>query len=276
MLLGVHVSVRRGFPQALEEAELLGCKALQIFPRPPQTPELDLSEEEIRSFISKRKEKALGPVLVHSLYQPNIASTQSKISARSYESLVGELRVANLLGADALIIHSGNYSPDSTLKAGIARSAQAIRSAIHVTRSRAKVVIENVAGGARRMGGKFEELRDLMEKVGLPEKVGICLDTAHAYGAGWPLETAAGMDDWIAEFDKVIGIKRLAAFHMNDTLAERGSYKDIHEHIGKGFIGTEPLKKLVQDPRFAEIPGIIEVPRALREQHQKNLELLRN
>jgi deoxyribonuclease-4 len=214
-------------------------------------------------------------VAVHSVYQPNIASTNEKIRERSRRSFLEELSFTESVGADALVIHSGSYSADSSLTEGLKRSGESIRRALSEVPGHSKVVIENVAGGDRRIGGRFEELRSLLEEIGDPDRTGLCLDTAHTFGAGYPIDTDSGLEDTLAEWDKVLGFGRLELFHFNDSGAGLGSHRDIHEHLGRGLIGLESLRKLANDPRFAGKAGVIETPKMPPGSDAANLSLLR-
>lgn len=247
---------------AFLEARRLQCNALQIFPRSPGTPLRFLSKSELQEIARFRKLHSISPLIIHSVYQPNIASTHPKIYAHSRDSLLEEFQFAHSLGAEFLVIHSGNYSPDSNRIAGLKKSARTIRWALEKISSPTKILIENVPGGGRRMGGTFEELRELLDAIGLEKRTGICFDTAHAFAAGYPIQTVTGMEKCISELEKKIGLRSLELFHINDTAAEFASHKDIHQHIGEGQIGLEPLQWLIKEKRFEKKPGILETPKA--------------
>lgn len=275
MRLGIHASVRRGLAAALEEAARLDCRAVQIFPHRPGEPPVIPPEGEALAFRRLRAGKRVDYLAVHSVYQPNIASTNERIRERSRRSLLEELRFSQAVGADALVIHSGNYSADSNLADGIRRSGEAVRQALSQAPGATKIVIENVAGGDRRIGGRFEELRALLDEIGAPERTGLCLDTAHTFAAGFPIQTPAGLEDALAEWDKVLGLGRLELFHFNDSAAPLGSHRDIHEHIGRGLIGEEMLARLARDPRFEGKAGVIETPKQPAGSDAANLARLR-
>lgn len=275
MKLGIHASVRQGFLNAFKEAARLRCPALQIFPRRPRRPVPSLAHSEIEELLRFRKENAIETLIAHAVYQPNIASLDEKIRERSLQSLIGELNLAQSIGAVMFVIHAGSYSPGSNMDEGIRRSAETIRSLLEQSEPGTRIVIENVGGGERRIGGRFEELRKLLNEIDDKERAGICLDTAHAFAAGYAIQTNAGMDDCLAEFDKRIGLTRLCLFHLNDSGGEFGSHKDIHKHVGEGLIGVEPLRKLTRDPRFENVAGILETPGFPLDSSEKNLEQLR-
>lgn len=276
MRLGFHVSVRKGVLGALEETTRLGCETLQIFPRRPGNPMRFPDDPEAAKIRRVREERRISPLVVHSVYQPNIASTNAKIWKRSSDSFRDELRFADTIGAEYLVIHSGSFSPGSSLAEGIRRSAGTIREVLGRQAPGTKILIENVAGGERRIGGKFEELKALMEEIGQPDRVGICLDTAHCYAAGYAIETARGLEDCLSRFDRTVGLEKIDLFHFNDSGAGLGSHKDIHVHIGKGEIGTGSLRSLARDARFQAKTGILETPRTSREDDLRNLNLLTN
>lgn len=274
MRLGIHASVRYGIAQALKETINLHCQTVQIFPRRPGTPIRfpSLAEKEnIRQF---RKKYSITPIIVHSVFQPNIASTNQKIWQRSRDSLMEEYQWATFIQAEFLIIHSGNYSADSTKMQGIQKSGNTIRAVLEQIPSNTKIIIENVPGGERRLGGKFEELRALLDSIGLPSRTGLCFDTAHAFSAGHPIQTETGLEDCLSELDKNIGLKFIEVFHINDCASKFGSHKDIHQHIGQGFIALAPLKKLVNYPQFVHHAGIIETPKLPIGSDELNLKQL--
>ncbi len=275
MRLGIHASVRHGLLSACAEAAELDCGSVQIFPRPPGAEFVLPTENEIQSVREYRSQHHISDIAVHSVYQPNIASSSEKVRQRSFISFVQELRFTDCLQAEFLIIHSGNFSPGASLSKGLSLSAQSIRNAIDEVKPKSRVLVENVAGGDRRMGSTFEELKELLDAVGSPGQTGVCFDTAHAFAAGYPVNTVSGMEDTLAEFDKIIGLQYLNYFHLNDSGAEQGSRRDIHQHIGQGHIGAEPIQYLTRMPQFADVSGVLETPRFPSGSNAENLRILR-
>lgn len=271
MQLGIHASVRKGFLNALDQAVKLNCQTLQIFPRRPHHPVQFLPETELKEFSAFRDKHSISPLIVHALYQPNIASSNFETLKKSQKSLTEEFRFAEQLQAEFFVIHAGSYSQDSDLKKGIQTCARTIRTLLETVPAKTRILIENVPGGVRRIGGQFEELRWLLDEIRLENRTGICLDTAHAFAAGYPIRSGCGMDDCLALLDREVGLDAVELFHINDTLAEFSSHKDIHQHIGEGAIGIEALRWLVQNPKFQTKPGILETPKTTPESDQKNL-----
>lgn len=276
MQLGTHASIRRGFLNAFSEAFQLNCKTLQIFPRRPRQAVRTLSEAEIRELKEFRAKYSISPLVIHALYQPNIASSNQETLKKSRESLLQEFRFASQLEAEFFIVHAGSYSADSDLKTGIRTCARTIRDLLESLLSKTKVLIENVPGGERRIGGKFEELKWLLKEIGWKERTGICLDTAHAFAAGYAIGSIQGMEEMLALVDKELGLETVELFHMNDTLAEFSSHKDIHQHIGEGHIGQEALRWLAGNSRFQKTPAILETPKSSAQSDRINLARLRD
>ncbi len=259
MILGVHASVARGLAGALEEADALGCAALQILPYRRHAPP---GEEELAAFRAARARSGVRTLLIHSRFVPNPASSDSKLRLRSAAHLAEELRLAAGLGGDAYVIHAGAYSPDADAAAGAGLFADSLRRAVETAAFRGPLLLENVPGGGRRMGGAFEELarlRDAAERF-VPN-LGFCLDTAHAWAAGYDLSAAEGALRFVARAHRLLGADAVRAFHLNDSRALLGSHLEHHEHWGKGRLGLEGLQVLLGREEFAAIPGILETPK---------------
>lgn len=271
MRLGIHASIRRGFLNALLEAVQLNCKVVQIFPRRPRQAVPTLSESELKELREFRAKHSISPLVVHALYQPNIASANPETLKKSKESLLKEFRFAAQMNAEFFIVHAGSYSAESDIKTGIKTCALTIRNLLETVPTNSKVVIENVPGGGRRIGGTFQELRWLLEEIGLRERIGICFDTAHAFAAGESIQTIQGLENSLNRLEQEVGADALHLFHINDTSAEFNSHKDIHQHIGEGFIGAKVLQWLVKNPKYVHKAGIIETPQNIPSADKNNL-----
>lgn len=272
MILGVHASVRRGYAAALEEARALDCRAVQILPYPRHH---EPTAEELAAFSAERARRGL-TVLVHSRFVPSLASSEPQRRARSVAHLAKELRLAAALGGDAYVIHGGAYSADSTPERGTELFAESVLAAVETSGWSAPLLLENVPGGGRRMGGSLEELARLHDalKPRLPA-LGACLDTAHAYAAGYDCSSAEGALSFLARAHRLMGFEAVRAFHLNDSRALLGSQREHHEHWGKGRLGREGLAALLAREEFAGAPGILETPKDGLEADRANLEFAR-
>lgn len=248
MILGLHLPVAAGYQGVLDAAAAHGLAAVQLL---PYARHREPSPEELAAF--KRGRERLERVLVHSRFVPSLASSDPERRARSVRHLRRELALAEALGADFYVLHAGAYSPGEDAAGGAALFADSLRRAGGPVR----VLLENVPGGGRRMGGTLEDLARLRERV--PE-TGVCLDTAHAHAAGYDMSSAEGVLKLLARAHRLLG-DAVQAFHVNDTRSMLGSHLEDHRHLGTGRLGTEGLRALLSRPEFAELPGILEPPR---------------
>lgn len=229
---------------------------------------------DIEAFARRRRELGIHPLVVHTPYLPNLATSRRQLYAVSAASLKDDLRICAQLEADYFVIHPGSYSVDADPARGIANIIRAVNAAFAAVPGRTKVLFENVAGGGRRLGSSFAELARMLQGIRRAERVGICLDTAHALGAGYDLSTPAGIDAMLAECDACVGLETLAMLHCNDSLAPRGSRKDRHQHLGKGYIGARGFAYLIDRLKDRVTAGIIETPKDRPGADRRNLALL--
>ena len=275
MILGAHMSIAGGVHRALERGRSISCEAVQIFTRNQlRWSSPALRDEEIRSFL--RLKSGFKAVLAHASYLINLASPDEETHRKSVQALEEELRRCSVLGIPALILHPGSHRGRGVQR-GIERIVDGARTVYAEARiSRVRLTLETTAGGGSTLGGSFEQLRDLLaalENVGVPAVV--CFDTCHVFAAGYELRNRNGYETTWKRFDRVIGRKHLVALHLNDSVAELGSARDRHAHIGKGQIGLSGFRRLVRDPTLAQVPGILETPKGpdMREDVE-NLRLL--
>lgn len=270
MILGVHASVRGGHAAALNEALALGCGSLQILPyaRHKENP----SQEELSNFSAARSAAKLR-LLVHSRFVPSLASSDDARRTRSVTHLAHELSLTTALGGEMFVIHGGAYSPDSSLEQGVALFARSVIMAVEQSSCRVPLLLENVPGGGRRMGGSLEDLARLHDalKPSLPN-IGVCLDTAHAYAAGYDCSSAEGALKFLARAHRLMGFDAVKAFHLNDSRALLGSHREHHEHWGQGRLGTEGLKSLLDRVEFSDTPAILETPKDAPDSDRRNLD----
>jgi len=276
MRLGVHCSVGKGLQNTIKEAVSLGCETIQIFSRSPRSwgrKEFDL--KEVEEFKRSLKENNIFPLVVHMLYLPNLASADKNLYKRSVDVLIDELNRCKILGAKYLVVHPGRYSTGD-FETGIKNIIKAINFAFLKARNETIILLENLAGGKTDIGWRFEELHRIIENVADKKRIGVCLDTAHLFGAGYDV-SKKGFDNTINEFDRIVGLKYLRFLHINDSINERGSKIDRHMHIGQGYIGIEGFRAVLNHPKIKNLPGIIETPRMRKDliKDKKNLIILR-
>jgi len=264
MLLGAHISVAGGYAKALDYAIEVGCECAQIFAKSPRQwrgPALDPAAAE--AFRAAREAKGFGPIFTHTAYLINPATPNRELWNKSVAALADELMRGSLLGAAGVVTHIGN-DPDGDPEAAARRVAEACNQALDLAGGDAchtRLLLENTAGAGRTFGSTFEELGACIGYSGLPtERLGICLDTCHAFAYGFPVDTAQGWREVIDGIDGCCGIDRLGLIHANDCLFERGSKKDRHAWIGDGFVGQEGFSAMVCAPELANVCAVTEMP----------------
>jgi deoxyribonuclease-4 len=277
LLIGAHMSIAGGIYKALERGRSVSCRTIQVFLKNSnQWKAKPLTEEDRILFRTAQETSGIHPVLAHDSYLINLASPDSVLYRKSLDAFVGELRRAEFLGVPYLILHPGAHMGKGS-QAGIARVAKALRKALDQVESRVKILLENTAGQGSSLGHRFEELAAILDRLQNPDRVGICLDTCHAFAAGYDLRTEEGYEETMRELERIIGVDKISAFHLNDSKKDLFSRVDRHFHIGKGMIGLEAFRLLINDSRFAGIPKILETPKGptLRED-RANLATLRS
>ena len=260
--LGAHVSTAGGLDQAPLNAMEIGAKAFALFVKPQrQWVAPPLSEEAIASFKKNLSASGIVPekVLPHASYLINMASPDDAARAKSLESLKGEMRRCAELGLPWLNIHPGSIVGVGTREEGVIRIADTVNKALAEVPD-VTIVLENTAGQGSYLGSAFEELEGVLDRVKEIDRMGVCLDTAHLYGAGFDLSTDEGFAAALSEFDRVIGFKMLRGMHLNDTKVKLASRTDRHAPIGEGVLGWETFGRIMKDDRFDDIPMVLETP----------------
>ncbi|HTU33797.1 MAG TPA: deoxyribonuclease IV [Candidatus Acidoferrum sp.] len=260
--IGIHTSIAGDVVRALELAHGLGANALQIFSASPRMWERGTSritETDARRFRERRKELGLGPLVVHDNYLINLASPNPVLRARSVQAFHQEIIRALALGADYLVAHPGS-GRDGTRDAAIAAIAQGLRQATRgVKLGDLRILLENMAGHGTCVGSRFEELKAILDACpDLP--LGVCIDTAHLFACGRDIRRQPGLDATLAALDAAVGLDRVAVIHVNDSKTALGSRVDRHQHIGKGKIGIEAFRAILNHPRLAGKAFIAETP----------------
>lgn len=271
--LGVHVSIGKGLATTVDRAKALGCDGFQMFVANPRGwARKPMAEEDIELFKSKRKAAQLWPVVVHLAYLPNPASDDPELYEKSVITMAEEFRRANLLEADFFVFHPGK---NRARQRGIKRIVQGVNLILNQISGSTLMLFENQAGAGGEIADGFEELQNLVAGVDDQDRVGICFDTCHAFAAGYDLSNRDGWEKTLEELDRTLGIEKLKLFHLNDALAELGSRRDRHQHIGAGNIGLSGFEYLVNHPQLNKLPGILETPQKSEQDDLKNLAILR-
>jgi deoxyribonuclease-4 len=260
--LGAHLSIAGGLPRAVDRAEASGCEALQIFTKSAgQWRARPLPQEEIARFRRRVEETGIRPVVAHNSYLINIAAASPVLRAQSLAALGEELDRAEALGLDGLVMHPGSYTI-GTPEDGLRLIADGIAALLKARpRGRTMILLEHTAGQGTNLGHRFEHLAAILERLDGSPRVGVCLDTCHLLAAGYDLRTPAGYRATFRAFDRLVGLDRIKAFHLNDSKKPCGSRVDRHEHIGRGCLGLEPFRMLLNDRRFAKLPMLLETPK---------------
>jgi len=271
------MSIAGGTPNAVDRARRAGCTVLQIFVKNSnQWKAKPLAEDEIQEFHTRRLAAGLSHAVAHAGYLINLASPEGQLRRQSIESLLDELERAGRLGLSHLVIHPGAHRGDGET-VGVARVAAALNEIQERFDPEAVVTLEGTAGQGTSLGYRFEHLRDILGGCQQPERVAICLDTCHLFASGHDFRDLEGFNRMLEEFDRTVGLRKLAVFHVNDSKRELGSRVDRHEHIGKGRIGIDGFRWLLNDPRLSHVPKILETPKGVTLRLDKrNLRVLRS
>jgi deoxyribonuclease IV len=272
------VSIAGGLPLAFQRAAELGCDAIQIFVKnASQWRGRPLDDDEVVAFRAARAASRVGPVIAHASYLINLAAGDRTVRARSIGALADELGRCYRLGVDGLVVHPGAH-----LGAGVERGVERAGDGVAEAFARAgtgptRLLLENTAGQGTLLGRTVEELAAIHRRAGLAARVGVCIDTCHAFAAGHPIDTPRGSRLFFEQLDAALGRAALGALHLNDSQAPRGSCRDRHANLGAGLIGIPTFRRLVLDARLRRVPMILETPLgADRRGHFRDLEVLRH
>jgi deoxyribonuclease-4 len=261
-LFGAHTSIAGGLHNALVEAQAKGCQTVQLFTKNAnQWANRELSDEEVRLFRSTLRQSGLRHPMAHDSYLTNLASPEEDLYRRSVEALLAELGRGERLGLRYLVMHPGAHL-DSGEEAGLARVARGLDE-VHARTPDAKVriLLETTAGQGTTLGYRFEHLARILSLVKEPDRLGVCFDTCHVFAAGYALSPAPEYKATMRAFDRTVGLGRLRVFHVNDSAKTQGSRLDRHAHIGRGYLGQEAFRLLVNDHRFRSRPMVLETPK---------------
>ncbi len=277
-MLGAHMSIAGGVHNALLAGDGLGCEAIQIFTKSSrQWTASPLSEDDIRTFKETQKAGGIHTVVAHDSYLLNLGSPDRQLRQKSVAAFVDEMERCEALGIPLLIAHPGAHTGAGE-QAGLRTIARSL-DAIHrrCAGFGVRVALEITAGQGTNLGYRFEHIHHIIDSVGESDRLRVCFDTQHAFAAGYDIRTREGYERTFAEFDRTIGLRLLAAFHLNDSKKELDCRVDRHENIGKGHIDMEPFRLLMNDRRFFGLPMCLETPKGkdLKEDRE-TLEVLRS
>ena len=260
--LGAHMSIAGGLHLAIDRAVAAGCGVVQIFTRNSnQWRGKPVSAADAALFRSKFAASGLREVISHDIYLINLAAPPGETRDKSIAAFRDELETCAGLGIDKVVMHPGSHLADSP-GTGLGRVVEAFDLLFgDVPQFEGKVLIETTAGQGSNLGRTFEELGAIINGSRFPDKFGVCFDTCHTFAAGYDIATEEGYRDTMVQFDRFIGLDRLHCFHLNDSKKGLGSRVDRHEHIGKGELGLNPFRFILNDPRFAAVPKVLETPK---------------
>ena len=274
--LGAHLSIAKGFAQAVYDADFLGCNALQIFTKNANTwKEREVSDLEIKRFHQAKHETGIKLVAAHTSYLINLASEESVTRKKSIQALKAEMIRSGKLNLGYVVIHPGAHKGSGVNK-GLNRIIESLDIIFdQLSADTPLLLLETTAGQGSSLGNCFGHLSTIMEKISKPEKLGVCMDTSHIFAAGYDIRTDESYAKTMKAFDSTIGFQHLHLFHLNDSKKELGSGVDRHEHIGRGFIGENAFRKIMNDQKFKNVAKIIETPKE-NNMDIVNLNLLKN
>lgn len=256
MYIGAHVSTAGGLRNAIDAGKNIGAEALQIFPSAPLQWKIRGWSDEDCAWFKAEWPKNFKQVIFHGIYLTNLAADSAENLAKTKTALIETLTLASKIGVVGTIFHPGNYNNGEILHKDQIKAA--IKEILDDTPNEAMLVFENSAGST--MGGKLEDLAWLIDVSSDKSRVAVCLDTCHAFAAGYDIKTKDGYEAYVKEVDRLIGLDKVFCWHFNDSKFELGAKRDRHENIGEGFLGAEPFGNILNDPRWAHLASYLEVP----------------
>ena len=270
--MGAHMRIKGGLGHALRQGKEIGCTAVQVFTSSPQQwYSAPITAEMVRDFKEAQAATGIAAVVSHDSYLVNLSAFDRELAAKSLEALKQEVFRCALYGIEFLVSHMGGYKSQTQAEA-IVRVAEAAEQVLEETPETVTLCMETTAGQGNSLNSRFEEIAMILELCKGHPRLCVCLDTCHIFVAGYDIRTQEGFEKTFAEFDRIVGLDRLKAIHTNDSKRELGSHIDRHEDIGKGFVGDEAFRLLVNDPRFENVPMMLETE---AKNHQMNLDHLR-
>lgn len=276
--IGIHLSTSGGVFKAAERAHIIGANTFQIFSSSPRTWRASLVDQAHAEKLKElRKEYGCRPMAIHTSYLVNLCSQSNEVRRKSIVAFRGEVERALALGTDYLVLHPGSWR-GLTRAEGLAFAAESVAEAtdgIDLERGGLQILIENTAGAEFSLGASLEQVAELIDRLRTVVPVGSCLDTCHCHVAGYDLVMETGYEETLSRINATIGLSQVRVWHMNDAKAAFGSKLDRHEHIGKGTMGLEPFRRLLNDQRFLHCAFIAETPVECPDDDARNVQTLR-
>ena len=281
--LGAHMSISGGKFKALVRGKEVGCESIQVFIRNVRGwASKPFEQKDIDQFIEKKKEiKDIWPIITHNSYLINLASQDQEKLEKSYNAMLEELTKAEQLKIEYENMHPGvilKENLDLSSKEAMNQISEQLNKLMIVTKnSNVRILLETTAGQGKGLGHKFEHMKYIIERIKNKDRIGVCFDTCHSFAAGYDFTTEKKYNDMWEDFDDLVGLQYLFAFHLNDSINECGSRVDRHAHIGQGKIGKKAFGFFINDERFTEHPGILETPKGKEMKEDiMNLRVLRS
>jgi deoxyribonuclease-4 len=277
--IGIHLGTTGGASNAVEQAQAIGANTFQIFsssPRMWRAPKVD--PKQAARMKELRAKLDVGPLVIHTSYLVNVCSQTDEVREKSVGAFRGEIERALVLGAEYLVLHPGSWK-GLTRDEGLKLAADSIARSIDGLSWQGTpfhILIENTAGSEFSLGGSFEQVAELVERLRPSAPMGVCLDTCHTHVAGYDLVSAEGYEETMRQVAATVGFDTVRVWHMNDAKAARGSKLDRHEQIGKGTMGLEPFRRLLNDPRFAHCAFVAETPVDAPGDEERNVKALKS
>ncbi|MDD5014460.1 MAG: deoxyribonuclease IV [Atribacterota bacterium] len=279
MKIGCHISISGGIDNAVKRAEKLGCSTMQIFSKNASTwREKMLKKDEVESFKENLKNSNINPVFIHTSYLINLASSSDELYFKSINAFLEEMKRADILLTEPyLITHPGAHTGAGE-ECGIQRIIRALNIILEKSvdlNLKTIILLEDTAGSGTHLGYTFGQLKKMMEGMKDRKRIGMCFDTCHAFAAGYDLSHQKGIEQTLEEIDKYLGLEQLKVVHLNDSKFPLGLRKDRHMHIGKGYIGLEGFRVLVNHKYLKDLPFILETPKYDEKDDLNNINLVK-
>ncbi len=272
--LGVHTSITGGIAKSIERAVALNCTTMQIFTHNPrQWYNKPITDEDAERFKELRQKHDINPVFSHASYLINLASHSSTVLEKSVKLLSYELMNADKLGIEYVVLHTGSASGEDAAQAR-ARAVKSLIKSVGTANFNSSILLENTAGQKGDITSSIKTLTEIMDMCNSENIAGICIDTCHAFAAGYDLTSESGVDYLISEIQKYAGLDKLKLIHLNDSKKALESKVDRHEHIGEGYIGINGFKNLLSDKRLLNVPMVLETPKKTENDDRKNLDTI--
>jgi len=274
--LGVHTSIAGGIHLSIERAKALGCSTIQIFSHNPRQWSVNkIPNDIIEKFKELKNAYDITPVYIHTSYLINLAASSNEVLEKSIRLLILEMDLADSFGADYVVLHTGSASNDTGPDAR-RKAIEALNSIASGKTWKAGLLLENTAGERGDISSRMEDLAEITNNTSGHLISGVCIDTCHAFAAGYDLTTGDGLSALARETETYIGIEKIKLIHLNDSKKACNSHVDRHEHIGIGGIGSKGLKRLINHPAFRDVPLILETPKKTEDDDPMNLKTVRS